>query len=308
MHSILHIAAMKHCRGIYLLGVAVVICATGFADRPKKIEKRREVSKGPLVLRLMTYNIRIGAGGGNWDGNPAKINLAPVAKIISAQHADFVGMQEVDCFRPRSAGINEPKWLSQALSMKVAFEPAYSIPGRNGLNEDYGVALLSPNWIHSFERFLLFKPDYTKSHTNYPDYFSEQRILLHALVTIRSRSIHVFVTHLGLTPDQREEQIRQIVEVMARYEGPKVLLGDFNAEPTSAEMSPLFREYRDALAEGGIKNDGRKSFPVGNNSREAIDYIFVSNEFHVLNAKVIRDSTSASDHNPVFAEVELPDN
>lgn len=289
------------------MGLAAIICSLGFADKPKKIGKQREHSEGPLVLRLMSYNIRIGVGGGNWDGNPAKINLLPVAKIISAHDVDFVGLQEMDSFRKRSGGLNQPKWLSDHLSMNLAFEPAYSIPTGLGLNEEYGVALLSPHWIHSFERIALFKPDYTKSQPNYPDYYSEQRVLLHALMSVRSQRFHVFVTHLGLTADQREEQIRQIVDVMSRYAGPKILLGDLNAEPTSPEMSPLFADYRDALSEAGVKNGERKSFPVGEKSKEAIDYIFVSKEFHVRSAKVIRDTTLASDHNPVFAEVELPE-
>lgn len=296
---------MKFRLGIYLLGLATIFCSMSFADLPKKITKR-QVDPRPVRLNLMTYNIRIGVGGANWDGSAAKINLSPIAKIISAHKVDFAGLQEVDCFRQRSGGINQPKWFSDRLDMKVAFEPAYSIPTKTGLNEEYGLTLLSPHWIHSFSRYTLFKPDYRKSHPNYPDYYSEQRILLHALVSVRSQRIHLFITHLGLTPDQREEQVRQIVDIMSRFEGPKILLGDFNAEPTSPEMAPLYQEYSDALAVAGVKNNERKSFPSGDQSKTALDYIFVSEEFNVRSAKVIRDTSLASDHNPVFAEVELP--
>jgi endonuclease/exonuclease/phosphatase family metal-dependent hydrolase len=244
---------MKFRRGIYFLGLLALICSMGFAEKPKKTSKKSQRPDGPLILRLMTYNIRIGVGGGNWDGNPAKINLLPIAKIISDHDVDFVGLQEVDCFRKRSGGLNQPKWFSEQLRMNLAFQPAYSVPTNLGLDEEYGVALLSPHWIHSFERFTLFKPDYSKSHPNYPDYYSEQRVLLHALMSIGTQRFHVFVTHLGLTEDQREEQIRQIVDIMSRFAGPKILLGDLNAEPTSAEMAPLFEEYRDVLSETGVK-------------------------------------------------------
>lgn len=304
--KIINIVAMKFHRGIYLLGLAAIICSPAFADSPKKTTKQRDASNEPLRLKLMTYNIRIGAGGGTANVKPTNLSLTPIAKVISPHDLDLVGLEEVDCFRKRSGGMNQPKWFSDRLSMKAAFAPAVSIPTREGLNEDYGVALLSPHWIHSFERFPLFKPDYRKSHPNYPDHYSEPRVLLHALVSIRSRSVHVFVTHLGLTADQREKQVRQIVEIMARFEGPKILLGDFNAEPTSPEMAPLFREYRDTLSEAGVKNNERKSFPAGENSKSAVDYIFVSSDFHVRNAKVVRDSSLASNHNPVIAEVELP--
>lgn len=291
---------------IFLLGVLLTIGFQTGANGAEAKEKSTSKSNKPMRLKLMTYNIRIGIGGGEWNGNPTNINLEPVAKIISEHTPDFVGLEEVDRFRKRSGGMNQPKWLSERLSLNVAFQPAYTVPVPGKPEEAYGIGLLSLNAIQSSERFALFKPDYSKTHPEYPDYYSEQRALLHAQVVVDSRLLHVFVTHLGLTADQREKQIRQIAETMARYKGPKILLGDFNASPDDPEMVPLFREYRDALGEAGVRGDARKSFPVGEKSKEAIDYIFLSKDFHVVSAQVIRDTSLASDHNPVIAEVELP--
>jgi endonuclease/exonuclease/phosphatase family metal-dependent hydrolase len=253
----------------------------------------------------MTYNIRIGAGGGEWPRDPTKFNLEPVAKIIAAHAPDIVGLQEVDQFRQRSAGMNQPVWLSEHLKMNVAFAPAYSVATGAARDEHYGVALLARQPILPHERFLLFKPDYSQSHPQYPRYFSEQRVLLYVPVTLGNRQIHVFVTHLGLTKDQRQQQAKQIVETAASHPGPKILMGDFNAEPDEPWMAALSSLFRDALAVVKTSPEARKSFPAGTQPRGSIDYIFVSPDFRVLSACVIRDVTLASDHNPVLAELEL---
>jgi len=266
----------------------------------------RSVSEtAPLRLTVMSYNIRVGIGGGDWHNDPSRIHLEPVARLIEAHQPDLVGLQEVDQFRKRTGGMDQPAWLSTRLKLRAAFQPAISLPGEHGRTEHYGVALLSRHPIGPSIGFKLFKPDYRASHPEYPDYYSEQRVLLYAPVEIRGRTVHVFVTHLGLTADQRARQIAQIADVTARYSGPKLLMGDFNAEPDEPAMARLGREFQDALAAAGVTADARRSYPAGLSPRQAIDYLFVSREFRVRRAGVIRDATLASDHNPVMAELEL---
>lgn len=262
----------------------------------------------PVRLKVMTYNIRIGVGGGEWHTDPRRITLEPVARLIAEHAPDIVGLQEVDQFRKRSAGMNQSAWLAERLKMNVAFVPAYTVPTGGPEDERYGVALLARQPVLPAERVALYKPDYRQSHPQYPDYFSEQRALLVAPVNIGKRQIHVLVTHLGLTADQRARQVREIAETAARIPGPKILLGDFNAEPDEPAMSTLLALFQDALTAVRTTPEDRKSYPGGLQPRNAIDYIFVSPEFRVLNARVIRDATLASDHNPVVAELELADN
>jgi endonuclease/exonuclease/phosphatase family metal-dependent hydrolase len=260
---------------------------------------------GPLQLKVMTYNIRIGAGGGEWGGDPAKINLEPVARLISAHGPDIVGLQEVDQFRKRSGGTDQAEWLRRRLGMIVAFAPAFTVRVPGAPDERYGNALLSWHPFIVTMGYTLFKPDYSQSHPQYPDYYSEQRGLLYAPVLLADRQVHVFVTHLGLTADQRERQVKQIAEITARYSGPKILMGDFNAQPDEPAMTLLSEQFQDALTVVGAPAEARRSFPAGAQPRNAIDYIFVSREFRVLSARVIRDESLASDHNPVIAELEL---
>lgn len=259
----------------------------------------------PVRLRLMSYNIRIGAGGGDLRNSPQQITLEAVAQLMVAESCDLIGLQEVDRFRQRTSLADQAAWLANRLNLQGAFQPAFTIRETPGTNGDYGVALLSRFPIRYSERFLLFKPDYRQSHPKYPDYYSEQRILMHAEVTIAGNPVHLFVTHLGLTPDQREQQIDQIIAVMDRIEGPKILMGDFNAEPEEPAMVRLSEKYTDVLTAAGVPHEDRKSYPAGTAPRVAIDYIYVTEEFKVRSARVIRDASLASDHNPVIGEVEF---
>jgi len=266
----------------------------------------RTGTDAPQRLSVMTYNIRIGAGGGEWPSDPSKINLQPVIDLLAAQNPDIAGLEEVDQFRKRSGLMDQPAVLREGLKCNVAFAEAYSVPTGTAHEEKYGVALLAKDKLLPQARFPLFKPDYSKSHPEYPDYFSEQRVLLYARVVVGGRQVHVFVTHLGLTQDQRQEQIKQIAEITARYHGPKLLMGDFNAEPTEPALQLLERDFQDVLTATRTSVEDRKSFPAGAKPRMAIDYILASREFRVMSAKVIRDETLASDHNPVMADLELP--
>ena len=258
-----------------------------------------------IRLKLMTYNIRVGKGGGEWNNDPKRVDLEPVAKLVEQQGPDFVGLQEMDRFRKRTALADQPQWLKERLQLPCTFQAAYVAASDTKTNEEYGIALLSRWNVAPSERIPLFKPDYSKTHPEYPDYYSEQRALLHTIAQVDGRPIHVFVTHLGLTADQREKQIAQIIETAKRYNGPKILFGDFNAEPNEPAMEKLSNYFQDALAVMKTPLEQRKSYPAGEKSTEAIDYIFLSQEFHVLNASVLHDKTLASDHNPVVAEVQL---
>ena len=266
---------------------------------------REDVSQKPVHLRVMTYNIRIGKGGGTWNDDPAKVDLDPIAKMIAKHNPDIVGLQEVDRFRKRTSLMNQPLELSRKLQMNVEFQPAYTVTAASGTNEGYGIAVASKFPLSSSQHLALFKPDYSKSNPTYPNYYSEQRALLHSEARINGRTVHVFVTHLGLTADQREKQIGQIAEFISQFSGPKILVGDFNVEPEEPSLQLLSAQLRDALTLAGVPREHRRSYPAGTAPTEAIDYIFVSPEFRVLKAVVIRDETLASDHNPVIADLEL---
>ena len=187
-----------------------------------------------IRLKVMTYNIKVGAGGDKTKTRPA--DLEPVAKVIEAEKPDLVGLQEVDRLRKRSGGVDQPAWLAKRLGMQVVYEVAIrwdpNPPGR----DEYGIAVLSRFPIRSSERHPLFKPGLRAGQ---PPGLAEQRILQSATVVAEGIPIRFLNTHLGLTADQRREQVRQIAEAAAGGTGPLILTGDFNARPEEPAMKPL---------------------------------------------------------------------
>jgi len=94
---------------------------------------------------------------------------------------------------------------------------------------------------------------------------------------------------------------------------PIILLGDFNLEPGSEALSPVFRDFDDSrlactgeiAGPAGTYNAFRFDLPV----TQRIDYIFISKgKSEVTAYEVISDSNDGlypSDHLPVFVTVRL---
>ncbi|MFC5672587.1 endonuclease/exonuclease/phosphatase family protein [Streptomyces incanus] len=59
-------------------------------------------------------------------------------------------------------------------------------------------------------------------------------------VNVKGAPAHVHSTHLDhrADPSVREAQVADMLDVLAADRGPKILVGDFNAEATAAERRP----------------------------------------------------------------------
>jgi endonuclease/exonuclease/phosphatase family metal-dependent hydrolase len=253
----------------------------------------------------MTYNIK--SGRHHPDG------LAAIARIVEAQSPDILALQEVDEGMARSAGLAQTDWLTRRLRMRGLFAPA--MPYDGGW---YGIALLSHWPVESHECRPLFCPTYPDAASR-PRHDSEPRVMLSARVSPPPDSpdtparVNVIVTHLGLTPDQRTVQVRELAEQVAHWAdaGPTLVVGDFNCEPDAPELSPLRERLRDACAARGVAGEDRFTFPSGSRGartsdgwRGAIDYVWVSPDLSVLSARVLADESRASDHQPLVVDLE----
>ncbi len=79
-----------------------------------------------------------------------------------------------------------------------------------------------------------------------------------------------------------------------------MLLGDLNAQPTSAELAPLWARYRDAWKLGGIGSG--LSYP-SHTPASRIDYVALSEGINVRSAEVV--NTQASDHRPYAVQLAI---
>jgi endonuclease/exonuclease/phosphatase family metal-dependent hydrolase len=275
-----------------------------------------EPQAGPRPLRIMSYNIKHGQTNASCTQPPripgqppfpdCNLDLQASIAVMRAHDPDIVGVQEVDRFWARSANQDEPAVLAAGLGFEhycYAANLDHQPDSHADVPHQYGTAILSRFPILDCSNTLL-----RRTGTN------EQRGLTRAVINVRGVPLQFYNTHLHTTAVDRLMQTADIAAVLdAAPAGSKVLVGDFNARPTAAEMVPIFSRLLDAWLEAGAPTSEN---PNGNTSpsnltgfpTSRIDYAFVSSGVTVAQAYVPLDSQTrlAADHYPVVADIALP--
>lgn len=225
-------------------------------------------------LRIMTYNIRHGAGMDD------VIDLDRQANVIQGATPDVVGLQEVDSCVKRSGKIHQARVLANKLGMYATFGPAIPLTGGK-----YGVAILSK------ERPL--------SVRNIPLPGDEKRTLL-----VCEFQEYVFATtHLALEEENRLTSLDIIIEEAQRWEKPFFVCGDWNDTPSSSLITKMRKTFKFM---NYLTSNTRNYTFRADNPTKIIDYIasFGSVVQSITSREVLKEPT-ASDHRPVVVEVKL---
>ncbi|MFB7494369.1 endonuclease/exonuclease/phosphatase family protein [Streptomyces sp. NPDC056161] len=248
-----------------------------------------ESAAPPVPLRVATYNIHAGAG------QDEVFDLDRTAEAIRDLHADVIGLQEVDVhWGARSDFADEAGQLAQRLHMRVFFAPIYDLPPSTEHTErrQFGVAVLSRLPVVGAENHEI-----TRLSTQDPDPVPAPAPGF-AEVTVRAHGtlVHLYSTHLDYRADPaiRRAQVDDMLGVLAADFGPKVLVGDFNAEATAPELAELWGPLADAAPNGG------KTYPALD-PVSRIDLVTVSSGISVTGVREV--ATTASDHRPVVADL-----
>jgi endonuclease/exonuclease/phosphatase family metal-dependent hydrolase len=263
------------------------------------------------ALNVMTYNVRYDteSDGENKWGNRKDV----AAQIILNEEIDIVGMQEV---------------LNNQLNDIVARLPGYTSigVGRNGgTSGEY-----NPIFYKNTRFSLISSGTFWLSET--PDIVGSKgwdgahpRIATWAVLKDAANQSHLLAvnTHLDHQGTQaRQEGVRLLLSRIGTLKQdtlPVVLTGDFNMEPTNANIlyitnpsTPNHVLHTKTLAQtatgaaGTVHSFGATPEP----QRTFIDYIFVSEQTEVILHAVLPEKLNniyLSDHAPVMAKIRLPD-
>ena len=198
---------------------------------------------------------------------------------------------------------NQAETLADSLGCHLQFA---SVDGPDRPKR-YGNAILTPHRILvNGERNLSPADDY--------------RAVAHVRIDWRGRAVDAYSTHLHHTPQGGAIRATQIHHLLAyvdstRGEGPVVIGGDFNCEPGSPEMKPMFATYDDAfhaVHPKATRNDAITFNPRFGVDPGAIDHIFAGRTgahplkpvaCDVIFRVVGPDSVWASDHYGVAAKL-----
>jgi endonuclease/exonuclease/phosphatase family metal-dependent hydrolase len=245
----------------------------------------------PVALRVATYNIHVGAGEDN------VFDLARTAGAIRALNADVVGLQEVDVhWGDRSRFVDEAQDLAERLGMQAFFAPIYDFDPLTARapRRQYGVAVLSRYPILEAENHEIIRLS-TQVPNPVP---APAPGFAEVTVNVRGAHVHVYSTHLDYRADPtvRRMQVADTLDILAADSGPKVLVGDLNAEPGAPELAALWQDLRDTAPTGG------KTYPATNPVKR-VDVISVSPDITVAGTQTV--ATTASDHRPVVTDLLL---
>lgn len=261
-------------------------------------------------LRVLTLNI--------WNRHdPWEARLGLIRKGVRELDPDVVGLQEVLSHEGRSLADD----IAEGLGYEVAFGAAHDLGG----GVLFGNAVLSRWPIGRSHAFPL--------PTGETD---EKRSILLAELASPRGVLPFFVTHLNWKFHHgvvREAQVAAVAEIVMReapMEGlPPIVVGDFNAQPESAEIrflkglqslnqkSVYFADTFDQTGEGhGFTFDPvRNPFAaITNEYPRRIDYVFVrgpdkQGRGKPLSSRVVfeelEDGVAASDHYGVLSEISI---
>lgn len=233
----------------------------------------------PDSIVVMDYNLHNAA---NTDG---RIDPEAIAKLIEAQGADIVGLQEVSRGWLIWGGLDMLSWLSQRLGMDYVWGPT--------ADSQWGNAVLSRYPITGVEFYDL--P---------PEELLLQRGFIVADIDLGDTTLNLIDTHFTHVDEHDQERLIQasaIVDVW-NHAPLTVFMGDLNARPDSEAIL--------LLIDAGLVDISRQigAQPVytysSTNPDHQIDYIFVSPDLGYSSFSI--PATTASDHLPLVAVIELP--
>lgn len=243
------------------------------------------------ILKILSYNLHKGFSSGN-----RQWKLPEMRHAINLLNADIVFLQEVQgkLKRRKEKKLSEPEMPQTDF---LAQEWAEKIYAKNAV---YGEA-------HHGNSILSQYPILTWENINVALSKRASRSLLHAVVDIHQKSIHMICIHFGLFKAERMIQLKLLIERINAYVPEKAFLiiaGDFNdwQAKTSAQLEDelqlqeVYKTFHGHYA---------KTFPASHAAFK-VDRIYYRG-FGLRIAKVYNEEPwkHLSDHLPLYAELKM---
>jgi endonuclease/exonuclease/phosphatase family metal-dependent hydrolase len=240
--------------------------------------------------RIVTYNVH------RCVGNDRRLDVGRVAQVLAELKPDIVALQELDVGRKRTGHVDQAHEIAQRLDMACHFNAALTVE-----EERYGDAILTS----LPERLMQVGP--LPGHPAIPQL--ESRGALWVEVEVGGAAVQIINTHLGLVP--KEQQIQAAFLAGPAWlqhpscQGPRIVLGDFNATATSVVYRTFLKTLAAARTLATVKTP-TATFPARLPVLR-IDHLFVSTQIRVTDvfAPFSPLTRVASDHLPLVMDFEV---
>lgn len=290
-----------------------------------------------MKITIATYNIQFGRG------LDMKFDLGRTASDVAG--ADIVAFQEVAQNWERNGGEDQAAGLAERLGYNYVFGSGFNVAattkggsGPNNRRRTFGNMVASRWPIESSRTFLL--PKYALSTI-----YDLQRCMVEAVVVTPVGKLRIYSTHLShISSGQRLPQVRTILQIIeeapangSAWDGshtpdwtegmdvptlpePALLMGDMNFTHESPEYALICGEMdprngrvvrntslRDAWVAAGHREEDGISIHSQYSGDVRIDHMFATPSVAAhVDAMRIASDAKASDHFPVFLELDVP--
>ncbi len=238
-------------------------------------------------LRAATYNIH------KCRGMDGRVRPARIVEVLRQLDADIIALQEVLSLEGEAEGRDQARFLADELGMHCALGENRRLRGAS-----YGNVVLSRFPVRSSCNYDVSVPG------------RERRGCLRTDLELENGSVlHLFNVHLGTAFLERRHQARKLLEEellrSRKFEGPRLVLGDFNEWTRGLVTQLLTAEFESADIQLHLQRT--KTYP-GLLPFMHLDHIYYDNSLVLDRVYLHRSLTAmvASDHLPLLAEFQLP--
>jgi endonuclease/exonuclease/phosphatase family metal-dependent hydrolase len=246
-----------------------------------------------LMTRILTYNVH------RCVGKDRKLDVSRIADVIAAHDPDIVALQELDVGRARTNNVDQAHELAEQLEMVSHFHPAFSVE-----EERYGDAILTS----LPERLVQAAP--LPGYDNWSSVVEPRGAVWIAVDIGGGVEVQIINTHLGLIPHEQQIQARALAgggwTGHPLFQGPAILLGDFNATAASSVYKCLTQRLKDARHLAPLPRQPTTTYPASLPVLR-IDHLFVSDQIKIegLFAPYEKITRVASDHLPLVCDFSI---
>lgn len=244
--------------------------------------------------RFILYNIRYGTGTGWRFHTPFPYrgfmgrtdrHFDSIAGFIESLNPDIVGLIEVDGGSRRSRGMNQAGQLAALLGHSFLFESKYTRPL---FSKHLPIIRWQGNAFLSKDNILSRKFSYFDQGV--------KRLVME----VELDNCVVFLVHLSIKYAHRQDQLRELQELIRDQVKPVIVAGDFNIFLGLRELTPFLTATH--LKSANL--NGLRTFP-SRVPRMELDYILHSPEIIIHGLDVPR--ISLSDHLPLVCDFSMRD-
>ena len=256
-------------------------------------ESAQSMDAEPGTLKILTLNVAHGRADGQHQAflstKTIRNNLDQIAEVLVREAPDVVALQEADGPAIWSGNFDHVDYLANNGMFAHSFRGEHV----KGLRLSYGTALLSQLPLDD-RASITFKPSpptlskgFVTSTVGWPG-----RPRLEVMIV----SVHLDFARASV----RGEQVQRLVAQLRKFEGPIVVMGDFNCEWQGRETS-----LRTLAGDLGLhayqpSADDMATFP---GFEKRLDWILISPELEFASYAHLDDTLS--DHLSVVAELRL---